>query len=106
MKLNSGTYKYKFAVIFKEQPSFGKSVWRCHMASSFRNFSSRSDAKRYVDGVEANLVRQAKSQNASCQPLFETFYSDSMRPGRIGECESDGETVQEPSTYLLELTFP
>ena len=67
-KLKSDTYKYKFAVISKERLSIGKSVWRCQLTNSFRNFSSRSDAKRYVDSVEVNLVRQAKSRNLPYLP--------------------------------------
>lgn len=74
-KLKSDTYKYKFAVISKERQSIGSSVWRCQLASLFRNFPSLRDAKRYVDSVE--------------QP-FETFYSFSIRPGRVRSGGDDG----------------
>ena len=72
-KLKSGLYKYKFAVISKEQPSVGKLIWRCHLAGSIRNFPTRRDAKRYVDEVEVNLACQAKTQQFSHQPPFAAF---------------------------------
>ena len=72
-KLKSGLYKYKFVLITKERPSVGKSVWRCHLAGSIRNFPSCRDAKRYVDDVEVNLARQAKTQQFCHQPTFAAF---------------------------------
>ena len=67
------TYTYKFALITKEQLSFGKFIWRCHLAGSIRSFPSLRDAKQYVDNVEVNLARQAKVQQSCNQSSFETL---------------------------------
>jgi hypothetical protein len=63
MKLLSGRDKYKFALITKERTSFGKSVWRCSLTNTIRNFPSRGDAKRFVDDVEVTIAHQAKRQH-------------------------------------------
>lgn len=86
MKLKSGTYKYKFALITKEQASFGKSFWRCSLTNMIRNFPSRRDAERFVDDVEVNLACQAKRQHSYHQPPFETFYSGLVRSESLGNC--------------------
>ena len=67
-KLKSGLYTHKFALITKERPSFGKSVWCSHLDGAIRNFPSRSDAKSYVDAVEVNLARQTKTRH-TCHQL-------------------------------------
>ena len=72
-KLKSGLYKYKFALITKERPSVGKLIWRCHMPGAIRNFLSRSDAKRYVDDIEVDLVSRAKLQQSCHEQPFETY---------------------------------
>jgi hypothetical protein len=71
-KLKSGLYTYKFALITKERPSFGKLAWQCHLAGAIRNFPSRNDAKQYVDAVEVHLARLVKPRNSNQLPL-ETF---------------------------------
>jgi len=86
MKLKSGTYKYKFALITKERTSFGKSVWRCSLTNLIRNFPSRRDAEQFVDDVEVTIARQAKRQHSYHQPPFETFYSGLVRLGSLGDC--------------------
>ena len=84
MKLESGTYKYKFALITKERTSFGKSVWRCSLTNTIRNFPTRRAAERFVDDVEGNFARRAKRQHSYHKP-FETFYSDVVRSGSLGD---------------------
>jgi hypothetical protein len=83
MKLKSGRYKYKFALITKERTSFGKSVWRCSLTNMFRNFPSRRAAERFVDDVEVTIARQAKRQHSYHQPPFETFDIDLVRSGSL-----------------------
>jgi hypothetical protein len=83
MKLNSDRYRYKFALITKERSNFGKSVWRCSLTNTIRNFPSRRNAERFVDDVEVNLACQGKRQNSYHQPPFETFDIDLVRSGSL-----------------------
>jgi hypothetical protein len=83
MKFNTSRYKYKFALITKERTSFGKSIWRCSLTNTIRNFHSRHNAERFVDDVEVNLSCHGMRQNPYQQPPFETLDSDLARSGRL-----------------------